>query len=677
MKRSIKKFAAFVLALALAFQAAAFVSPYKAFADEVPVVISAPVSTNNAESEYTEESLEALGFSYYGGSSLIGYYGEEADLVVPSVPGVTYLSVSYGPDVKTLTIPEGIDDVYIGGLYNVEKIVLPSTIKWLEIDNCDKLVSLDLSSLNLNGCYLSYCSKLEDVKLNKSQNVKLTDLPALKSINIPSNTSQLTINGTSYDAVKIDPNNVSDYKIKNGGLYRTETTWDEDSRVKVLSGIDSSLSTINVESGTVIIDKLNISGHYYKVDTINLPSSVEKINAYAFYGASGLKNINLPKNVISLGAYAFSGSGIESITIPASVTYINGDCFADYDGKVSLAKNTGVLRSYKDGIYIEEEWWGEKEYKLVYYPSDKTTIEFLEGTGDIGEHVLKNCSLRELTLPEGLYSLYLDLSNAKSLTTLTLSSTVAYVNTYGFRYAPALMNIFVDENNASFTSVDGCLYDKDMTTLYLAPTTKEEIRIPEGVLSLGYYAVHNSYIGDEYDDPDNYKEICPTVYFPKSIENFEWYGFSFGKAYVYADTNLALYLDYMNSDIREWSDDDSMYLENRYDYELLDPAKDLLNSIYVIDTVTVKKGKKTTDATVNNGVITPDGVLAASKLIVGNNSECQVTYKSSNKKIAKVNKTTGEIKGVKKGTCTINVKCVINTGKKKYSKTFKIKVKVK
>ena len=676
MKRSIKKFAAFVLALALAFQAVAFVSPYKAFADEEPVVISAPVGTN-AESGYTEEELEKLGFSYYGGSSLIGYFGEEADLVVPSVPGVTYLSLSWNPEVKTLTIPEGIDDVYIGGLYNVEKIVFPSTLKWLEIDSCNELKSLDLSSLNLNGCYISYCDKLEDVKLNKAQNVTLTDLPALKSINIPSNTSYFNIIGTSFDAIKIDPNNVSDYKIKNGGLYRTENTWDDDSRVKVLAGIDSSLSTINVESGTVIIDQLNLSGQYYKVDTINLPSSVEKINAYAFYGASGLKNINLPKNVISLGAYAFSGTGIESITIPASVTYINGDAFADYDGKVTLAKNTGVLRSYKDGIYVEEEWWGEKEYKLVYYPNDKTTIEFLEGTGDIGENVLKNCSIKELTLPEGLTSLYIDLSNAKSLTTLTLSSTVNYVNTYGLRYAPALMNIFVDENNKSFVSVDGCLYDKEMTTLYLAPTMKEEIRIPEGVLSLGYYAVHNSYIGDEYDDPDNYKEIQPTVYFPKSLENFEWYGFSFGKAYVYADTQLAMYLDYMNSDYREWYPDDQMYLDSRYDYELLDSPKDLLNSIYVIDSVTVKKGKKTQDAAVNTGVITPYGVLAASKLIVGNNSECQVTFKSSNKKIAKVNKTTGEIKGVKKGTCTINVKCVINTGKKKYSKTFKIKVKVK
>ncbi|MBR4815780.1 MAG: leucine-rich repeat domain-containing protein [Lachnospiraceae bacterium] len=676
MKRSIKKFAAFVLALALAFQAVAFVSPYKAFADEEPVVISAPVGTN-AESGYTEEELEKLGFNYYGGSSLIGYFGEEADLVVPSVPGVTYLSLSWNPEVKTLTIPEGIDDVYIGGLYNVEKIVFPSTLKWLEIDSCNELKSLDLSTLNLNGCYISYCDKLEDVKLNKAQNVTLTDLPALKSINIPSNTSYFNIIGTSFDAIKIDPNNVSDYKIKNGGLYRTENTWDDDSRVKVLAGIDSSLSTINVESGTVIIDQLNLSGQYYKVDTINLPSSVEKINAYAFYGASGLKNINLPKNVISLGAYAFSGTGIESITIPASVTYINGDAFADYDGKVTLAKNTGVLRSYKDGIYIEEEWWGEKEYKLVYYPNDKTTIEFLEGTGDIGENVLKNCSIKELTLPEGLTSLYIDLSNAKSLTTLTLSSTVNYVNTYGLRYAPALMNIFVDENNKSFVSVDGCLYDKEMTTLYLAPTMKEEIRIPEGVLSLGYYAVHNSYIGDEYDDPDNYKEIQPTVYFPKSLENFEWYGFSFGKAYVYADTQLAMYLDYMNSDYREWYPDDQMYLDSRYDYELLDSPKDLLNSIYVIDSVTVKKGKKNQDAAVNTGVITPYGVLAASKLIVGNNSECQVTFKSSNKKIAKVNKTTGEIKGVKKGTCTINVKCVINTGKKKYSKTFKIKVKVK
>ena len=120
-----------------------------------------------------------------------------------------------------------------------------------------------------------------------------------------------------------------------------------------------------------------------------------------------------------------------------------------------------------------------------------------------------------------------------------------------------------------------------------------------------------------------------------------------------------------------------MYNYVKLNYELLDSNADLLDSIYVVDSVSLKKGKKTLDAGLEYGVSMPDGVIKVSKLTAGNNSECLVTFSSSNKKIAKVNKYTGEIKGVKKGTCTINVKCTISNGKKKSSKTFKIKVRVK
>ena len=94
--------------------------------------------------------------------------------------------------------------------------------------------------------------------------------------------------------------------------------------------------------------------------------------------------------------------------------------------------------------------------------------------------------------------------------------------------------------------------------------------------------------------------------------------------------------------------------------------------IYVVDTVNVKKGKKTTVS-----ADMPAGVNAVSKLTLGNNTECKVKFSSSDKSIATVNSKTGVVKGKKKGTCTINVKCTFKVGKKTTSKTFKIKLKVK
>ena len=679
VKRSIKKFTAFVLALAFVFQIVSY-APYSSVsADEDMTVTSVDDYGDGFYDEYEDPNYDERGFYLYD-DELVGYTGEEENFVIPDDLGITYVSLTYNSDVKSVTIPEGVTSVYIYELSSLEELNLPSTLDYITVDGCYALKTLDLSGLELSGTYIGYCDQLETIKLNKSQSVSLYGLSSLKSVNIPTNTKYFYITNTSFDGISIPSNNVGGYNIKNGGLYHTEEAYDGDSLVTVLQAVDPSVTTLNVKKGTTVIQNLNLSGSYYKLESVTLPDSVEQIAAYAFYGAKNIKSLNIPKNVVSLGAYAFTDTAVESLTIPASVEYIHGSCFAGYNGKVSVKSGSKNVRSYKDGIYLtEKQYWNNDKvvYKLIYYPSDKTTAEFIKDTYDIGEEVFLNSSIKELKLPDGLYWFDLDLSNARSLTSISVPASVGYINPYSITSAPALISLNIDKDNASYVSEDNCLYDKKMTTLLATPSLKEEIRIPEGVLSLGYYAIRCSYIGDEYDDPDNYKENEPTVYFPKSLENFDWYGFTFGKAYAYADTPMAYCLGLRNQDYRDWYPEDEIYNDLKLNYELLDSAKDLLDGIYVVDSVTVKKGKKTSDGGIVYGVAMPDGVIKVQKLTAGNNSECQVTFSSSNKKIAKVNKYTGEIKGVKKGTCTINVKCVITDGKKNYTKKFKIKVKVK
>ena len=679
MKRSIKKFVAFVLALAFSLQIISY-APYNSVsADEDYTITSVEEPYDDDYYDYEDTSTyDERGFYLYG-DELVGYYGEDKEFVIPDDLGLTYVSLTYNEYVKSVTIPEGVESVYIADLWNLETLILPSTLNSLSIEWCESIKTLDLSKLDLTSLYISECGKLENVKINKAQSVTFDTLPSLKSANIPSNTKYFYTYNTSLDAVKIASNNVGGYSIKNGGLYHIREAYDG-GLVTALEAVDPDITTLNVKKGTTVIDNLYLSGSYYKLETVDLPDTVEQIAAYAFYGATTVKSVNIPKNIVSLGAYAFTDTAIESLTIPASIEYIHGSCFAGYKGKVSVKSGAKNVRSYKDGIYlVETQYWNNNKtvYRLIYYPTDKTTVEFLKDTYDIGEKVFQNSSVKELKFPEGLYWLDLDLSNAKSLTSISIPASVGYIGRDTITSAPALINIKIDENNTDYTVVDNCLYDKAMTTLLAVPALTEEVRIPEGVLSLGYYAVSCRSIGNEYDDPDNYKYIEPTVYFPKSLEVFDWYGFSFGKAYVYADTPMAYCLASRNQEYRNWYDDDEMYNYSRLNYELLDSNADLLAGIYVVDSVSVKKGKKTLDAGLEYGVSMPEGVIKVSKLIAGNNSECQVTFSSSNKKIAKVNKYTGEIKGVKKGTCTINVKCTITNGKKKSSKTFKIKVRVK
>jgi hypothetical protein len=258
------------------------------------------------------------------------------------------------------------------------------------------------------------------------------------------------------------------------------------------------------------------------------------------------------------------------------------------------------------------------------------------------------------------------LSKANNLTSISIPASVYYIYRPMLIYAPVLKEVKVSPDNEYYTVYQNCLYNKDMTALIDVPGALKKIEIPEGVISLNYYTVSNHFAG--YGD--NEELIQPEVDFPSTVEEFD-YSLTFGSASVYADTPVARYIVESNAEYQYWADEYG-YEAELIDYTLKDSVTDLLDMIYVVDTVNVKKGKKTTVS-----ADMPAGVNAVSKLTLGNNTECKVKFSSSDKSIATVNSKTGVVKGKKKGTCTINVKCTFKVGKKTTSKTFKIKLKVK
>ena len=688
MKRVIKKTVAFMLFLAMTMQ-------LFFYSDTVRV----NAATNSSDFVIYDDYLS-------------GYTGTDKDVEIPGDLGIT---TGYISEIETLVIPEGVQIVTIFGLENLKKITLPSTLSSIDIEYCPKLTSLDLSKASFDGasyidlfeldslsdikassisgwltisscnalksldfsnselesCSITYCDNISGIKLKNAKYVQFINLSKIKNVTIPENASEITLLNIDLDKVTIK-NNENGFYIENGGLYQNTKGSDGIEPIKVLKGIDTTKKTIDVSEGTKMVDYLCLSGSCYITETINLPDSLEQIAYAAFYGGESIKNLSIPKNVITLSAYAFSGVSAD-LVIPKSVRFIADEAFSEYLGKLTVEANTEYVEEFKDGIYFMPHYDNnEATYStLIYYPSDKTSITFKDNVDYISKTVFKYSSLKKLNIPEGVSSLSLDLSNAYNLKSITAPSTIVYCSDGTLASAPALTNFSISKKNKYYSSYKNCLYDKEMTTLLDVPASLENIEIPEGVISLGYYVISSHYVDDESTEY-GYRLVEPVITVSQSAseENYEY--ISFKKAYVYADTNLAAAIKYYNDSEKSYAGEAEYYEPYLLDYEFRDTNKDLLNMIWCVDTVTVKKGGKETAQ-----VELPLGMDFVSKLTLNKNTECKVKFSSSDKSIAKVNSKTGVITGVKKGTCTINVKCTVSNGKKTNSKSFKIKVKVK
>ena len=155
--------------------------------------------------------------------------------------------------------------------------------------------------------------------------------------------------------------------------------------------------------------------------------SVTSIGDYAFNGCSALTSITIPNSVTSIGDVAFNYcSSLTSITIPNSVTSI-----------------------------------GESAFR---YCSSLTSITIGNSVTSIGDDAFEYCT---------------------SLTSISIPNSVTSIGESAFEDCSSLTSIEVDANNQNYASIDGVLYNKDVTTLICCPEGKTSITIPNSVTSIG------------------------------------------------------------------------------------------------------------------------------------------------------------------------------------------------
>ena len=496
-----------------------------------------------SEIEYNGSTyrVTSIGSSaFYGCSSL-------TSVVIPESVTSIGSSAFYGcSSLMSVVIPEGVSSIgssVFSGCsslteltFNAENCtncgssispVFPSTIASLIIgekvtripsyafSGCSSLTELTFNAENCTDCGSSSSPAFPSTITSLIIGEKVTRIPSYAFYGCTSLTSVVIPESVT---------SIGDYAFRNCSSL-TELTFNAENCTNC--GSSSSPAFPSTIASLIIGEKVTRIPSYAfygcrSLTSVVIPESVTSIGNYAFSGCSSLTSVVITEGVTSIGNNAFSGcssltsvvipegvtsigvsafascSSLTSVVIPEGVTLIGGSVFSGCSSLTSVVIPEGVTSidryafsgcSSLTSVMIPEGVTSICEYAFNRCTS-LTTVVIPESVTSIGNNAFEDCSsLTTVVIPEGVITVgdYV-FSGCQSLTSIWLPASIKDLNPVSFN-CENLMEVYVSEANPYYRSVNGLVFNKNLTTLVLVPggiTTLEEL--PETLKTIGKYA---------------------------------------------------------------------------------------------------------------------------------------------------------------------------------------------
>ena len=264
--------------------------------------------------------------------------------------------------------------------------------------------------------------------------------------------------------------------------------------------------------------------HSYNYKSLVIPDSVTEIGESAFYSWEYLESVTLSKNLTYIPAEAFKEClRLYSIVIPEGVTEIHDSAFLYCSSLVSVSLPSTLLK-IEDDAFIKCDNICEiynfsrldikigstdngcvGKYARHIYTSSSSESGLFNADGICYYSDGEICVLLKytedgdtLTLPEHIggmdYSVTRYAIESSTAKHLYISSAVISLEDLRISTLTMLEYIEVAEDNPVYTSRDGILYTKDMSTLLYCPVKYQSVSVvvPNGVSVIGVYAFKNA-----------------------------------------------------------------------------------------------------------------------------------------------------------------------------------------
>ncbi|MDR2824395.1 MAG: leucine-rich repeat domain-containing protein [Prevotellaceae bacterium] len=261
------------------------------------------VTGRRTNGEYTCPCPNTLGdiptsfvSNYSTNGSQMPLFGQTVKITVISngFAGKLSFNSSHRTNLQQVFIPEGYEKIDENGFYgcrNLVSVTLPSTLKEIA----------------------SYAFHNDSIltSINFPDGLEYIAPSAFTSCGLPSVTLPAGLTEMGYNAFQNCPKltvvNYNAINCRNVGKTTSGYTLSS-------TFVNSPVQTLNVGSGVIYLPRLGVPS----VQNVNLPEGLQIIGDRAFNGCTNLTSITIPASVRKIENEAFRGTGLTSISIPAT-----------------------------------------------------------------------------------------------------------------------------------------------------------------------------------------------------------------------------------------------------------------------------------------------------------------------------------------------------------------------
>lgn len=319
-------------------------------------------------------------------------------------------------------------------------------------------------------------------------------------VSVPENVSY---NGKTYTVVGIGQDSFFGcYEMKSISMPPTVTYVGSDafSECRDLASVIFSDNLEEIGSNAFV----NCSS--LKIESIN--SKLKILSSGAFAGCSSIENLTLPNTLEEIGYMAFwLCENLQTVNIPAGIKILENNTFQD------CTKLTRVT-------FDENSTLTQVGPEVFARCSMLSSINLPASLEDIGNGSFYSCSMLEaLEIPTGVSKIGADAFNGCSLQNVTIPAKTESIGLGAFDNNPKLISISVDNANEYYSSIDGILYDKGVSTILFCPQGRESVVLPTSVTKIGKNAFMNCLKFVDFIVPNTINQIEASAF--KNCINLE------------------------------------------------------------------------------------------------------------------------------------------------------------